>query len=171
MESAAALLLLQLDHLSGEDLGCLVERLYELGARSVNILSTVTKKNRPGHLVLVDLDSELESRLAERVTRTFGIWGYHRIPAIHCFEQMVCETRTLSIHCKGEVLQLPVRTKRSVLGEHSGACRIEHADLRDVSERMHEKLGVRITLSELRQRINQCANQGGLLVLELRDDV
>ena len=52
------LLLVQTDHLDGETLGNLIGRFYDEGAKNVQVISSLTKKNRPGHLILIDVSPE-----------------------------------------------------------------------------------------------------------------
>jgi len=42
-----------IDHLGGETLGYLYDKLFEAGARDVTITPTIMKKNRPGHIINV----------------------------------------------------------------------------------------------------------------------
>ena len=83
MEKPGTLFLFQIDHLSGEEVGYLVEQLYGWGAKNVNVISTLTKKNRPGHLVLVDPGRMDTEGLPDKMARMFGTCGCHRFETSH----------------------------------------------------------------------------------------
>ena len=58
------LLMAQVDDVSGELLGEFIRRVEALGARNVQIVSSITKKGRPGYIVYVDVPESLESEVA-----------------------------------------------------------------------------------------------------------
>ena len=64
-----------LDDASGEVLGYTLERLYKEGALDVQIISAVTKKNRPGYIVAVTCRQEDEERLAHILMEETGTLG------------------------------------------------------------------------------------------------
>ena len=54
MHSDNILMLVQTDDLSGEQVGYAIQQLIELGVDNVQVMPTVTKKNRHAYLVLID---------------------------------------------------------------------------------------------------------------------
>ena len=56
MEKEGILLITQIDHLTGEDIGWALEALDVPGIRNRNVIPTLTKKGRMGHLLLLDLE-------------------------------------------------------------------------------------------------------------------
>lgn len=64
-----------LDDVSGEVLGYTLERLYEEGALDVQIMSTVTKKNRPGYVLVAICRQGDEERLAGILMEETGTLG------------------------------------------------------------------------------------------------
>lgn len=63
------------DDVSGEILGYTFERLYEEGALDVQIIPTVAKKNRPGHIIQVICKEEKEGDLARVLIQETGSLG------------------------------------------------------------------------------------------------
>ena len=45
----------QVDHLNGEIMGSIFDMFYSTGALNVQCLQTITKKNRPGNIFLIDV--------------------------------------------------------------------------------------------------------------------
>ena len=57
------LLLVQIDDRSGEELREGLEGLMDAGVRNYQVLSSLTKKGRPGFVLLLDLDSDIEGEV------------------------------------------------------------------------------------------------------------
>ncbi len=77
------LVLVQLDHVSGETMGFAINRLSELGAKNVQLLQSITKKNRPGYVLLIDLPADKLSMVSLFLAQELGIWGYHVMDSEH----------------------------------------------------------------------------------------
>ncbi len=78
------LLYVQADHITGELAGSVIEYLYEAGAGNVQVVSTVTKKNRPGYLFLIDVKSDSLDAVEQVLIRELSVTGWHRIGTEHC---------------------------------------------------------------------------------------
>jgi uncharacterized protein (TIGR00299 family) protein len=63
------------DDVSGETLGFVIEQLLSAGAKDVTVLPTVTKKSRPGHLISIIAAPEDEVRLAQLLIKETGSLG------------------------------------------------------------------------------------------------
>lgn len=64
-----------IDDVSGEVLGYLLEKLYEEGALDVQIMPTITKKNRPGYMIFVLCNQGREDKLARILMEESGTLG------------------------------------------------------------------------------------------------
>ena len=62
--SEQILILAQVDDASGEVLQDVAERLHAAGARNLQVLASLGKKGRPGHVLLIDVDADLEQQVA-----------------------------------------------------------------------------------------------------------
>lgn len=78
------LLYVQADHVTGELVGSVIEYLYEAGAGNVQVISTVTKKNRPGYLFLIDVRNDSLDDVEQVLIRELSVTGWHRIRTEHC---------------------------------------------------------------------------------------
>ncbi|MCD8098645.1 MAG: DUF111 family protein [Lachnospiraceae bacterium] len=77
------LFLVQLDHLCGEILGDVIESFYQAGAKNVQVLNTITKKNRPGYIILIDGSEAASGAIENVIVEECGSSGWHRIDTCH----------------------------------------------------------------------------------------
>jgi hypothetical protein len=71
------------DDVTGEVLGNLIEMLMEAGALDVSLMPAVMKKGRPGNVISVIARHEDHARLAEMIMRETGSLGLRVFPSIH----------------------------------------------------------------------------------------
>lgn len=152
------LMLVQVDDRSGETVGHAMEELVDLGVRNVQLLSSHTKKGRPGMVLLLDLDRELETQVAVYLAAELGAWGYHVLAAEHRhFDVTLAERRvtavcgkrceTVAVHCKlfhqdGVLLRV----------------KLEHADALELQRFVRVSAGV-CPLDELRAIVERAVRQ------------
>ncbi|NLA52292.1 MAG: DUF111 family protein, partial [Alcaligenaceae bacterium] len=71
------ILLVQVDHVAGDMMGFAINRLIELGAKNVQLLQAITKKNRPSYVLLIDLPADKLNPVSSFLASELGVWGYH----------------------------------------------------------------------------------------------
>ncbi|MGP8336907.1 MAG: nickel pincer cofactor biosynthesis protein LarC [Methanosarcinaceae archaeon] len=71
------------DDVTGEVLGNLIEQMLEMGARDVTITPATMKKGRPGHIIHVIAKSHDTFRLARKIITETGSLGVRVIPTRH----------------------------------------------------------------------------------------
>jgi len=153
MEKQSRLILAQVDHASGEVLGFAVERIMECGARNVQLIPTITKKNRPGHILLVDAEAAKEEDIAEFLVKELSVSGYHRIDTTHVFQRVTFAKKKLTIRVNGRVRTFQCEVK--LIGDPLKplSVDVEHDFLVKIQNLVREKLDCQIALSELRTAI------------------
>lgn len=72
-----------IDHLTGEEIGYLFDRLLEAGASDVSITPTIMKKNRQGSLLKVISKKENREELISTIFKETGSLGIRITPNIH----------------------------------------------------------------------------------------
>lgn len=77
------LFVIQVDHLSGEIIGDLIESFYSAGAKNVQVISTITKKNRPAYMIVVDGNEASADEIERVIVEECGSSGWHRISTKH----------------------------------------------------------------------------------------
>ncbi|MBK8961440.1 MAG: DUF111 family protein [Proteobacteria bacterium] len=73
----------QVDDVPGELMGEFILRAEALGARNVQVVPSITKKNRPAYLVYLDVPAALESEAARLLGAELGCCSYRVIEAEH----------------------------------------------------------------------------------------
>ncbi len=112
----AAIIETNVDDVTPETLGHVVERAMELGADDAWVTPIVMKKSRPAHSVSVLCRPELAAPLRELLARETGTLGIRQ----RVTEKYELARRTVSVEVDGQ----PVRIK---VGPHGA--KAEHADL------------------------------------------
>ncbi len=141
----------QVDDVSGELLGEFIQRLERLGARNVQIVSTVTKKGRPGHILYIDVPEELESDVAYLLVSELGTWGYRILSAEHKHFDIKHIDITLIVVIGDGRYEFGLRLKAI---SHAGQTRIkaEHDDLSSICRVLREKQQ-RVPLAVLKAQV------------------
>jgi len=132
------LIMAQVDDVSGELLGEVIQRLERLGARNVQIVSTVTKKGRPGYILYIDVPDELESDVAYLLVSELGTWGYRVLAAEHKHFDIKHIDITLVVVVGDGRYEFDLHLKSI---SHAGQMRVkaEHDDLSSICRILREK--------------------------------
>jgi len=157
------LLLVQVDDATGETLQHAAQQMLAAGARNVQMLSSTTKKGRPGHVCLIDLPAEREDEIALILGTELGVWGYRVLEARHRHFDIVLEARRVILNG----IEHAVRCKFIRKGDRLLAVKAEHDDLVRL-QNVLAAAGHLYALRALRARVEEAAPSsatGGLLVL------
>lgn len=92
----------QADHLNGEEIGSILHYFYEAGACNVQVIPTITKKNRPGHLILIDTKERAAKEIEMILAEECKVTGWHRITTEHRHLRVDYLKREVTITWKGE---------------------------------------------------------------------
>lgn len=140
-------MLVQVDDATGEVLQDVAERLHAAGARNLQVLASLGKKGRPGHVLLVDVDASLEERIALILGLDLGVWGYRVLESRHRHFDITSTRRRLRVRLPAVILEEQVGIKEIRAGERLVAVKAEHADLvrvRDAALAQGVTVGVRV---------------------------
>lgn len=147
----ATIWMAQADHLSGEALGAVVPRLFELGAKNAQIVPTITKKNRPGHVIFVDTVADNAVQGIEHFfVRELGITGFHRWKSEHVHTPTERLQQTILVTSGPNSLSVIARLKQLTgLGTDDAYIRIEHDSALEVQKAILDEFGYTISLREI----------------------
>jgi len=149
------LLFVQIDHVSGEVLGYALGKLFDLGAYNVQLIPTITKKNRPGNILIIDIHPKAENQIADFLVKELKVSGYHRIGTSHVCYKVSFVNKTVRVQCNGRHRILECRFK--LLGDPSKplSVDVEHDFLVALQKVVNEISQVYVSLDELRGEIER----------------
>lgn len=151
------LLIVQADHLSGETVGVAINDLYEAGALNVNVMQTITKKNRPGMVFLIDCLDE-DKKIEEVILGQLGVYGWQRIKTDHKHVPTQIIVKQISFEQEEETYTFHVRVKRAK--SEIGPIRPENDDCLCIRNQLRDK-GIYLSLDQVRMEIiRQIGEQG-----------
>lgn len=127
--------MVQVDHLTGECVGQAIDRLYGAGASNVQVVSAITKKNRPSYLFFIDCRPDMAERVEQAIASELTSGGWHRIDTEHRYQYNEKLKRAVKLCSQGEVLPFTVEGKKF----ESGSLRPEHDNVMALREAVYEK--------------------------------
>jgi len=119
------------DDVSGEVLGHVFQGLIRSGARDVSIIPTVTKKNRPGHLLRVIAKPQDTQKISEEIIRETGTLGVRVIPYAH---RNIAKRKIVSIDVPIDGKQFEIDIKVGTIGKDIISVKPEYEDVKRVAE-------------------------------------
>jgi len=143
------LILAQVDDASGEVLEDSVKRLYEAGARNLQILASLGKKGRPSHVLLIDVPADQEDQVALLLGTELGIWGYRVLESRHRHFDIRVESKPLTVHANGTTLAVQIGCKTIARDGELLAIKAEHDHLVHLRDRLLA-IGMSVPLRRLR---------------------
>jgi uncharacterized protein (TIGR00299 family) protein len=119
------------DDVSGEVLGHVFQGLIKSGARDVSIIPTVTKKNRPGHLLRVIAKPQDTQKISEEIIRETGTLGVRVIPYAH---RNIAKRKIVSMDVLIDGKQFEIDIKVGTIGKDIISVKPEYEDVKRVAE-------------------------------------
>jgi hypothetical protein len=168
MQKKSKLIFAQIDHIAGDVLGFAMERLMELGAKNVQLIPTITKKNRPGNIMIIDVDDQNEEVMAEFLAKELNVPGYHRIDTQHVFQNISFAKKNLTISANGVIQKTSceIRLMGDTLNPVSVS--VEHDFLVEIQKLLLDKSNHYISINELRKIIeSKMRDPGDEVTIEL----
>jgi len=116
------------DDVSGEVLGNMIEKIMTHGAKDVTISSAITKKGRPTNLVSVICDSETMNSIMDLLVTETGTLGVR----VRTSERYIVPraVKTLSVNIQGQSFDVRYKTRDLNNGSHF---KIESDDIIEIS--------------------------------------
>ena len=153
-EKDGLILMFQIDHLSGEEMGWVLETEEIPGLKNRQFIPTLTKKGRPGYLLFLDVDPELEAEVIESVAESLPIFGYHRFSTKHVFKKGTSRVVALVVHAHGRTVETSLRLRSFSFHKGTERLFIEADDLGILHRRIRKELKVSLSPLELKERID-----------------
>ena len=132
------------DDVSGEVLGNMIEKIMVHGAKDVTISSAITKKGRPTNLVSVICDSNTMNSIMDLLVTETGTLGVR----VRTSERYIVPraVKTLSVNIQGQSFDVRYKTRDLNNGSHF---KIESDDIKEISSALS------ISFKETEELLNQ----------------
>jgi len=132
------------DDVSGEVLGNMIEKIMAHGAKDVTISSAITKKGRPTNLVSVICDSDTMNSIMDLLVTETGTLGVR----VRTSERYIVprDVKTLSVNIQGQSFDVRYKTRDLNNGSHF---KIESDDIKEISSALS------ISFKETEELLNQ----------------
>lgn len=121
-----------LDNISGEILGHTVSKLMDAGALDVTIIPTITKKNRPGHLLRTITKPGDSSKVSEAIIRETGTLGVRVLPYVH---RNIAERKFIPIKLDIAGEKMEINIKVGLIGDEIISIAPEYEDAKKISKK------------------------------------
>ena len=148
------LLMAQVDDVSGEVMGEFIQRASAAGAKNVQVIPSITKKNRPGYVVYVDTPASLESEFAELFGAELGTWGYRVIAAEHRHFDIERVSVAVTVRAQEIEERFELRAKRISQPGVFTRVKAEYDDLSRICSALRAA-GVAVALADLKADIER----------------
>jgi pyridinium-3,5-bisthiocarboxylic acid mononucleotide nickel chelatase len=131
-EDKVSILETNLDNITGEILGHSFKNLMDAGALDVTVIPTITKKNRPGHLLRAITKPEDSATVSEAIIRETGTLGVRVLPYVH---RNIAERKIIPIEIDiaGEMFKIGIKV--GLIAEEIISVAPEYEDARSISEK------------------------------------
>ncbi len=122
------------DDVSGEILGNFISKLEEEDVLDVQIFSSITKKNRPGHIIKVLCYPELTFKIIEKIMKELGTLGVRfNIISRVCINRKI-ESKIIDVNGKHYEINYKISFIETENGMELINIKPEYEDLRNISE-------------------------------------
>ena len=152
LQKERLLFLVQCDNLDGEQIAPAMESLYEAGVKNVQLLSSLTKKGRPGYVFLIDGDEASADAVESVILKELGVTGWHRIGAQHRYVPVDILRRTVQFQTAQGLQSVEVLYKQSSADPQR--IRPEYESCRKIRVLLTEQ-GISVSLPLVRQKLTE----------------
>ncbi|MDR2967656.1 MAG: nickel pincer cofactor biosynthesis protein LarC [Methanobacteriaceae archaeon] len=123
-----------IDHLSGETIGYLFEKLMGMGAKDVAIVPIIMKKNRPGHLLKVISKKKDSDKLIQAIFRETGTLGIRISSHTH---RGLAKRNIISLDLDINGKKETIRFKIGCINDEIISSRAEYEDIKKIAMKRH----------------------------------
>lgn len=99
------------DDVTGEVLGNLVDLLMEAGALDASVVPAIMKKGRPGNVISAIVRQDDTGKISRLIVRETGSLGVRVFPSVHRYIAKR-ESRTVTVEINGSLYQASVKVSR-----------------------------------------------------------
>lgn len=156
------LVISQIDNVTGEEVGYAIEKLTEEGVKNVHVIPSLTKKNRPAFIFLIDIEAKEHLQKVEKILLSeLGSLGYNIVNTTH----VRCETKLKKVKVKLKTpsgtydFKLGIKIAKYPSGEVISKF-VEHSSLLKLQDKIAQVSAERIPLRVLKKIIEYKVSTG-----------
>lgn len=153
------------DNATGETVGESIESLYDAGACNVQVISTITKKNRPGYMYVIDCDSSSVEQIEDVLVTEVGTTGWHRVDSEHCYTELEYLTKKVKLVKDGRAVVCDIKCKYSP--NVPERYRIERDSLDGLAEKVRYELGSSVSRQRLANVLVKAFEEEDRYIIEI----
>lgn len=147
------LLMVNIDNVPGDQLNYLIDGILNTGAKNVNVVQALTKKNRFGYLFFIDAEDEFVDPIAAFLARETGTLGVRLLESTHRKNAYTFHQVRIFIpqreDCKTE-LEAFIQVKLVINGDDEiVSARAEYSDLEAACQQARS-YGIEVSLAEIK---------------------
>lgn len=132
------LIIAQVDHSTGEVIGHSIQQLFKIGAWNVQLLQSITKKNRPSYMLFIDLPEDIVEDVAFFLASELGIWGYHILESHHVHFDVSFKEKTLCLVAGERNAIFKIKPKYIFQKDRLLSIKIDHDQLVQIQSKLQE---------------------------------
>jgi uncharacterized protein (DUF111 family) len=148
--------MVQVDDAPGELLGEVLRSLADMGAKNIQLLSSLAKKGRPGYVLMIDILAEQETEVAALLAGELGVWGYRVLHSDHKHFGIERHETLLEIAMGEGIERFPIRLKRILNDGQFLRVKAEHDEMSGICAALRAK-GHRTSIAVLKARVETAA--------------
>lgn len=138
------LFIVQVDHISGEIMGSTFDCLYKAGALNVQCLQTITKKNRPANVFLIDTPPGKADVIEKIIIKELDSTGWHKLETDH--RHVPVETVYKEIEVVQDLCKFTFEIKGKQIKDVPESVRPEYSCCQELKEKIMLVCGIDISL-------------------------
>ena len=142
-------MLVQADDISGEIVGDTISTLMSIGAANVQVISTVTKKNRAGYIFLIDCPEANTDKVSQYLLSELSIGGYHILSSTHIAWESHIVKKRVEIRAGDQTLQGESIAKILSSEGRPYSVKLEHDSILELKNSIKSELGVDMPAAKL----------------------
>ena len=144
-----------------------LNRLIRGGAEKLGYSGFVTRHNREGYTVMVEVEADNEWRLAKGLAQEYGIARYHRLETVLRYQPMARTQRPIVATFREKQQGMTVRFELIGTEREPLYVRVEDEDIDTLHTHVTQQFGLDIDALDLRKRLEKVLMREDGFVVEL----
>lgn len=137
--------IVQVDHLTGECIGQSIDEFYKAGASNVQVIPSITKKNRPSYIFFIDCKPKFSDSIENIIARELTTGGWHKINTTHKYLNNQIIRKDITIIYKQKSIKFTVQAKEI----NHESIKPEYDNILELKKKMNEVFEKEFSYNEI----------------------